>query len=159
MAISLRTPSQNGGKRGVAASAVSVDYILRKPRVPRIKSAPPHWDSHLTHSSLGLASLLLSNASRSVNPFSRSSPLYPRDIHTDHSASDTIRYEMLFERAFNSYISQLNLPHGAKKIKSEKGHVLVQFHTAFVSCRHIRSALFVPLCLFVANKFDLIDLI
>ena len=120
MAISLRTPSQNGGKRGVAASAVSVDYILRKPRVPRIKSAPPHWDSHLTHSSLGLASLLLSNASRSVNPFSRSSPLYPRDIHTDHSASDTIRYEMLFERAFNSYISQLNLPHGAKKNKKWK---------------------------------------
>jgi len=36
------------------------------------------------------------------------------------------------------------------------GHVLVQFHTAFVSCRHIRSVLYVAFCLFVANKFDLI---
>jgi len=36
------------------------------------------------------------------------------------------------------------------------GHVLVQFHTAFVPCRHIRSVLHVSLCLSVANKFDLI---
>ena len=34
------------------------------------------------------------------------------------------------------------------------GHVLVQFHAAFVSCRHIRSVLSVSFCLFVANKFD-----
>jgi len=38
-------------------------------------------------------------------------------------------------------------------------NLLVQFHrpTAFVSCRHIRSAiLYVSFCLFVANKFDFI---
>ena len=34
--------------------------------------------------------------------------------------------------------------------------VLVQFHTAFVSCRYIRSVLYVWFCLFVANKCDLI---
>ena len=37
------------------------------------------------------------------------------------------------------------------------GHVLVQFHTAFVSCRHIRSVLCVSFRLFVTNTFDFIS--
>ena len=33
----------------------------------------------------------------------------------------------------------------------------MQFHTAFVSCLHIRSVLYVSFRLFVANKFDLLS--
>ena len=42
--------------------------------------------------------------------------------------------------------------------QNSKRHVLVQFHTAFVSCRHrpIRSFRCVSFRLFVANKYDLI---
>ena len=33
----------------------------------------------------------------------------------------------------------------------------MQYRTAIVSCRHIRSVLYVSFCLFVANKFDLLS--
>ena len=30
----------------------------------------------------------------------------------------------------------------------------MQFHAAFVSCRHVRSTLYVSFCLLVTNEFD-----
>jgi len=62
---------------------------------------------------------------------------------------------LLFQACFGPSIklSNLNL---CCSVVFILGHVLVQFHTVFVYCRHIRSVLYVSFCLFVTNKFNLI---